>query len=73
MRTIEKIGKNTTTIIVAHRLSTIKDCDNIFVLKDGKVIESGSHKELLERNGIYTQMWKSQNQTEHTLQVGETE
>ena len=51
-----------TTIIVAHRLSTIKNCDKIFVLKDGQLVESGDHKSLLEKNGVYAQMWKSQNQ-----------
>lgn len=64
MKTIEKIGQNTTTIIVAHRLSTIKNCDRIFVLTNGSLAESGTHKELIEKNGIYSQMWKSQNQTE---------
>ena len=68
MRTIDKIGEKITTIIVAHRLSTIKDCDKIFVLKDGHLMENGRHKELLEQNGIYAQMWKSQNQTEQTFQ-----
>lgn len=64
MKTIDKIGEKTTTIIVAHRLSTIKNCDKIFVLQNGHLIESGSHKELLKNDGVYTQMWKSQNQEE---------
>lgn len=62
MNTINKIGKNITTIIVAHRLSTIKNCDKIFVLKEGHLVETGNHKNLLKKNGVYTQMWKSQNQ-----------
>lgn len=62
MNTINKIGKNITTIMVAHRLSTIKNCDRIFVLKDGHLVEMGNHKSLIEKNGVYTQMWKSQNQ-----------
>ena len=64
MKTIDKIGEKTTTIIVAHRLSTIKNCDKIFVLQNGHLIESGSHKKLLKNDGVYTQMWKSQNQEE---------
>ena len=48
MNTINKIGSDMTTIIVAHRLSTIKNCDKIFVLKDGQLVESGDHKSLLE-------------------------
>lgn len=62
MNTINKIGKNITTIMVAHRLSTIKNCDRIFVLKAGHLVEMGNHKSLIEKNGVYTQMWKSQNQ-----------
>lgn len=62
MKTINKIGKQTTTIIVAHRLSTIKNCDKIIVLQNGHLMEQGNHYELLSQNGIYSQMWKSQNQ-----------
>lgn len=64
MKTIDKIGEKTTTIIVAHRLSTIKNCDKIFVLQNGHLMESGTHKELIDKQGVYTQMWKSQNQEE---------
>jgi NHLM bacteriocin system ABC transporter peptidase/ATP-binding protein len=45
-----------TTIIIAHRLSTIRDCDRILVLKGGVVAESGTHEELMEKNGIYTSL-----------------
>ena len=62
MNTINKIGSDMTTIIVAHRLSTIKNCDKIFVLKDGHLVETGDHKSLLEIKGVYAQMWESQNQ-----------
>lgn len=47
-----------TVIIIAHRLSTIKNCDKIFVLDHGTVAESGSHEELINKNGIYTRMQK---------------
>jgi ATP-binding cassette subfamily B protein len=60
MKTINSIGKQMTTVIVAHRLSTIRNCDKIFVLKDGKLSEEGNHESLIEKNGIYAQMWKSQ-------------
>ena len=60
MKTINSIGKKMTTVIVAHRLSTIRNCDRIFVLKDGKLSEEGNHESLIEKNGIYAQMWKSQ-------------
>ncbi|CAG8743647.1 14863_t:CDS:1, partial [Cetraspora pellucida] len=45
-----------TTLAIAHRLSTTQHADIIFVIKDGKVYEQGTHKELLERKGIYYKM-----------------
>ena len=47
------VFKNRTIILIAHRLSTVKNADVIYVLKDGQVIEKGSHKNLLEEKGIY--------------------
>ena len=61
MNTIDNLPSGTTTIIVAHRLSSIKNCDRIFVLNEGKLVESGKHKELINKNGFYAKMWKSQN------------
>ena len=52
--------KNITTIVIAHRLSTIKNSDVIYVMKDGKIIERGKHDELLELNGSYAALVKSQ-------------
>ncbi|RMJ27705.1 hypothetical protein PHISP_01419 [Aspergillus sp. HF37] len=52
--------KKRTSIFVAHRLRTIYDSDKILVLKDGQVAESGSHRELLEKNGIYAELWNAQ-------------
>ncbi|RJE20657.1 hypothetical protein PHISCL_07000 [Aspergillus sclerotialis] len=52
--------KKRTSVFVAHRLRTIYDSDQILVLKDGQVAESGSHRELLESNGIYAELWNAQ-------------
>lgn len=49
-----------TMIIVAHRLSTIINCDRILVVKDGEIAEEGSHKELLQKNGIYAHLVERQ-------------
>lgn len=49
--------KNKTVIMIAHRLSSIKDVDCILVLKEGKIAEKGNHKELLNKKGLYSEMW----------------
>ena len=49
-----------TSFIVAHRLSTILEADKILVMKNGNIIEQGTHKELLARNGFYTELYNSQ-------------
>ncbi len=53
-------NKNVTTVIIAHRLSTIKNADLIYAIKEGTIIESGNHKELLAKNGYYAGLVKSQ-------------
>lgn len=54
----EELSRGKTVITIAHRLSTVADADRIFVLKDGAVCESGTHRELVAQNGIYASMWK---------------
>jgi len=54
------VSKNRTTIIVAHRLSTVRNADRIFVIEKGQLAEQGRHDELLARNGIYASLWKLQ-------------
>ena len=61
---LKRIAQNRTTLVIAHRLSTISDAYRIIVMDHGRVIESGSHAELLERNGSYAQMWALQQQEE---------
>ena len=62
-KSLNKLGENTTTIIVAHKLSSIKDADTIFVLDDGKLVESGTHSELIKKKKYYANMVKTQNKT----------
>jgi ABC-type transport system involved in Fe-S cluster assembly fused permease/ATPase subunit len=57
---LDEISAGHTTLVIAHRLSTVVDADRIVVLKDGRVLEVGSHRELLARNGIYTELWNLQ-------------
>lgn len=55
-----KLMKGRTSIVIAHRLSTIAKLDRIIVLDKGKIVEDGSHNELLEKNGVYANLWKHQ-------------
>jgi len=57
---LEELSANRTTIVIAHRLSTIVNADKILHLRDGKVLEEGSHTELLKNNGEYAQIYQSQ-------------
>ena len=57
-KAFERLAKNKTVIMIAHRLTTVRNADCIYVLKDGKIEESGTHEQLTERNGVYSKMWK---------------
>ena len=59
-QSLEKVKQGRTTIIIAHRLSTIVNAHKIHVLAKGKIVESGTHIQLLENNGIYTDLWNLQ-------------
>lgn len=52
-----ELSKNRTTIIIAHRLSTVRNVDKLFVIKDGKIVETGDHKTLLEKQGQYYNLY----------------
>ncbi|BBI98859.1 metal ABC transporter permease [Ferrigenium kumadai] len=58
------IARNRTTLIIAHRLSTVVEADQILVMDKGRIIERGTHRELLMLNGVYAQMWNLQKQEE---------
>ena len=59
-KAINETMKNRTSFIIAHRLSTLKKVDKIIVLKDGKIIEEGTHTYLLEKKGFYNTLWELQ-------------
>jgi ATP-binding cassette subfamily B protein len=57
---LEKLMQNRTSIVIAHRLSTLSRMDRILVFDKGKIVEEGSHPALMEQNGLYAQMWNMQ-------------
>ena len=63
-KALAKLSQNRTTIIIAHRLSTIIQSDKIILLKNGAVLEQGSHDELIDKNGSYSEMYKNQSSNE---------
>ena len=67
---VQRLSKGKTTLIVTHQLATVSDADLIVVLSEGKIVESGSHGELLEMGGLYKRLWETQ-QGESTAPVSE--
>ncbi len=65
---LEQVAVGRTTLIIAHRLSTVMNADEILVLDAGRIVERGAHRTLLERGGLYSQMWALQQQ-EHEVSV----
>ena len=59
-RSISKITEDRAAVIIAHRLSTVRNADRILVLDQGSIVEDGTHEELLAMNGIYGRMWAVQ-------------
>jgi ATP-binding cassette subfamily B protein len=64
---LKDAARNKTTLVIAHRLSTVVDAHEIVVLEQGRVAERGSHAELLARDGVYARMWRLQ----HSAAPGE--
>ena len=61
---MRNVARDRTTLVIAHRLSTIVDAQQILVMDKGRIIERGTHRELLARQGVYAQMWELQQQKE---------
>ena len=57
---LDKVSKSQTTLVIAHRLSTVVDADEIIVLSDGRIVERGTHRQLLRKSELYAQMWVRQ-------------
>ena len=57
---LDEIMRNRTTILISHRISTVKDADHIIVLNDGSIVEAGTHEQLLEHSGIYAGIYETQ-------------
>ncbi|CAK0783343.1 hypothetical protein CVIRNUC_006542 [Coccomyxa viridis] len=64
MTSLEELAQGRTSVFVAHRLSTVQRCDRIFVMQAGKVVEAGTHDELLRAGHVYADMWRSQAQAD---------
>ena len=59
-KAMDELMEGRTSFVIAHRLSTIKNADLILVMKDGDIIESGNHEDLLSRGGFYAELYNSQ-------------
>lgn len=69
IKSIEKSQPDLMTVLVAHRLSTVAHADRIYVLEKGKIVEIGSHEELLEKKGLYAALWRQQIAVRETNQM----
>jgi ATP-binding cassette subfamily B protein len=67
LESLKEAAEKHTTLVIAHRLSTIIDADNIVVLDKGKVVEEGTHQQLLEKEGLYAHLWKLQQEEENEM------
>jgi ABC-type transport system involved in cytochrome bd biosynthesis fused ATPase/permease subunit len=65
MTLVHQIAKTKTVILISHRLFNAKDADKIYVLENGVIAESGTHSELVSKNGVYTSLWEEQQNLEH--------
>ena len=69
-RSLETAAKGRTTILIAHRLATVRSADRILVLHKGALIEQGSHEELMAANGLYARLYRYQSASEARVSRG---
>ena len=70
LEALKQAAENHTTLVIAHRLSTVIDADEILVLDKGEIVEKGSHRELLAKNGLYAELWKNQQEQADSKEEG---
>jgi len=73
LKALKEVAEDHTALVIAHRLSTIVDADQILVLDGGKIVEQGSHRELLAQNGLYTHLWQLQQEEQGTIDTVKAE
>ncbi|MEF8777587.1 MAG: ABC transporter ATP-binding protein, partial [Natronomonas sp.] len=66
---LDRLIADRTAFVIAHRLSTIKDADTILVMEDGKIVESGTHEELLDTGGQYAALWRAQDTSDRSVRA----
>jgi ABC-type transport system involved in Fe-S cluster assembly fused permease/ATPase subunit len=66
LRTLDKVRAGRTVLTIAHRLRAVLDADVIFVLKDGRIVDEGTHEELMDHPGVYREMWDEQTRMRET-------
>lgn len=68
---LDEVSRDRTTLMIAHRLSTVVAADEILVLEDGRIVERGRHGALLARDGIYAAMWRRQQEAATSEDAGD--
>ena len=70
MAQIQLLAKQKTVLLISHRLANVVCSDNIFVMNKGQIVESGTHEQLLDKNGAYAKLWNAQQELENYAKDG---